>query len=146
MFNKNINFSIESAKNPETYDLLFLTAVYSPKNDNKNLTLRLALFVQQNHRSAWYRRLITQWYIASFFKHLDTSEVDFCKFSTKKCKFYSAPSWWYCHKPMQFCLNELWYCRIVTSYRITLLYEVLIWVLHYFYWSSHNTYNGSHQF
>ena len=38
-FNKNINFSTnfctESAEKLTIYDLLFLVAVYSPKNDNK---------------------------------------------------------------------------------------------------------------
>ena len=35
MFNKNINFSIESAKKTTIYNLLFLTELYSSKNDNK---------------------------------------------------------------------------------------------------------------
>ena len=35
MFNKHINFSTESAKKTTIYNLLFLIALYSPKNDNK---------------------------------------------------------------------------------------------------------------
>ena len=35
VFNKNINFSTESTDKPKIYDLLFLIAIYSSKNDNK---------------------------------------------------------------------------------------------------------------
>ena len=31
-----LNFSTESAEKPKNYDLLFLIAIYSPKNDNKH--------------------------------------------------------------------------------------------------------------
>ena len=31
-----LNFSTNSAKKPTNYDLVFLTAIYSPKNDNKH--------------------------------------------------------------------------------------------------------------
>ena len=31
-----LNFSTESAKKPTIYDLLFLIAIYSPKNDSKH--------------------------------------------------------------------------------------------------------------
>ena len=31
-----LNFSTESAKKPTIYDLLFLIAIYAPKNDNKH--------------------------------------------------------------------------------------------------------------
>ena len=36
VFNKNFNFSTESAKKSTIYDFLFLIALYSPKNDNKH--------------------------------------------------------------------------------------------------------------
>ena len=35
LINKNINFSTESVRNPTIYNLLFLIAIYSPKNINK---------------------------------------------------------------------------------------------------------------
>ena len=40
MFDKNINFSAESAKKTakKNYGLLFLIALYSPKNDHKNFS------------------------------------------------------------------------------------------------------------
>ena len=31
-----LNFSTESAEKSAIYDMLFLTAIYSPKNDNKH--------------------------------------------------------------------------------------------------------------
>ena len=33
-FNKNINFSTKSVKEPTVYDLLFIIATYSPQNVN----------------------------------------------------------------------------------------------------------------
>ena len=38
VFNKNINFSNESAKKPTIYDLLFLVAICSSKIDYKHLS------------------------------------------------------------------------------------------------------------
>ena len=38
VFNKNINFSNESAKKPTIYDLLFLVAICSSKMDYKYLS------------------------------------------------------------------------------------------------------------
>ena len=37
VFTKNINFTTESAKKPTIYDLLFLIASCSSKNDHKHL-------------------------------------------------------------------------------------------------------------
>ena len=33
-----LDFSTESAEKPNIYELLFLVAIYSPENDNKNFS------------------------------------------------------------------------------------------------------------